>query len=253
MSTTSGVSNRIYSRIADQIAHLIESGEFGSGDLLPPERELARRLGVSRSSVREALIALEVLGHVDVRVGHGVTVLDRRGDAAAANGDVMGRAARAGTWRVDERLGLPELGEDVEIPPFALLSARRLIEPETAQLAACHASEEQIELIRVAFGRNVHDNEHGSVDNLGDRLFHIRIAEASGNAAYAVQIRYLLGHRYGALFRRLQSLYTPDDMPRRSQNEHASVLDAIERRDARSARMTMRQHLDAVIGIFSRP
>ncbi len=253
MSTSSSVTNRIYSRIADRIAGLIEAGRFKPGDLLPPERELAKRLGVSRSSVREALIALEVLGHVEVRVGHGVTVLSRPRDDAVANGDVMGQATRSGIWRVDERLGLPAIDEEVEIPPFALLSARRLIEPETAQLAARHATDEQIELIRVAFQRNVQDNQRGAVDNLGDRLFHIRIAEASGNAAYAVQIRYLLGHRYGALFRRLQSLYTPDDMPKRSQNEHASVLAAIEKHDARAARMAMRQHLDAVIGIFSRP
>ena len=62
-------NRRLYRQIADQIAALIEKGEYGAGQRLPPERDLARQLGVSRPSVREALIALEVEGYVEVRVG----------------------------------------------------------------------------------------------------------------------------------------------------------------------------------------
>src|SRR5579859_6372563 len=67
-------SRRLYRQIADQITSLIDRGEYASGARLPPERDLARQLGVSRPSVREALIALEVEGYVDVRVGSGVYV-----------------------------------------------------------------------------------------------------------------------------------------------------------------------------------
>lgn len=235
-------TSRLYHRIADQLANHIDRGEFPPGSLLPPERELARQLGVSRSSVREALIALEVLGRVEVRVGHGVVVRDAK-TPVVGNGE---------PWRLDDTLGI-ELDFDIEIPPFALLEARRLIEPETAALAAINATPEQRAGIHAAYEQNVEDNRAGSREHPGDRLFHIRIADASSNPAHALQIRYLLGHRYGPMFQRLQALYTPTDMPRRSQREHLTILRAIERRDAPAARRAMRKHLDSVIGIFSRP
>src|SRR4051795_6841901 len=80
---------RLYRQIADQIRGLIKSGEFPAGSRLPPERDLARQLGVSRPSVREALIALEVEGMVDVRIGSGIyvlagTALPKTGPDAAA-------------------------------------------------------------------------------------------------------------------------------------------------------------------------
>ncbi len=68
-------NRRLYRQIADQIAALIEKGEYGAGQRLLPERDLARQLGVSRPSVREALIALEVEGYVEVREGSGVYLL----------------------------------------------------------------------------------------------------------------------------------------------------------------------------------
>src|SRR6478735_6824107 len=71
-------NRRLYRQIADQIARLVERGEYGPGSRLPPERDLARQLGVSRPSVREALIALEVEGYVEVRIGSGVYVNDKR-------------------------------------------------------------------------------------------------------------------------------------------------------------------------------
>ena len=90
---------RLYRRIADQIAALIERGEFPAGSRLPAERELARELGVSRTSVREAIISLEIAGKVEVRVGNGIFV----------------KAPAAGPPR-----------EDDDGPgPFELLAARR--------------------------------------------------------------------------------------------------------------------------------
>src|SRR5881396_1870048 len=105
-------NRRLYRQIADQIAALIERGEYKAGERLPPERDLAKQLGVSRPSVREALIALEVEGYVEVRVGSGVYV----------------RGARA--------TGTVDLAEDTG--PFELIKARWLIEAECAALAAKH-------------------------------------------------------------------------------------------------------------------
>src|SRR5215212_2800675 len=107
-------NRRLYRQIADQIAALIEKGEYAIGARLPPERDLARQLGVSRPSVREALIALEVEGYVEVRVGSGVYVLGSRAPSGPA----------------------AELSEDSG--PFELIKARWLIEAECAALAARH-------------------------------------------------------------------------------------------------------------------
>src|SRR3989441_13014817 len=81
---------RLYRQIADQIRTLIRSGEFSAGSRLPPERDLARQLGVSRPSVREALIALEVEGMVEVRIGSGIYV---RGGTVPAVAHHMDAAA----------------------------------------------------------------------------------------------------------------------------------------------------------------
>src|SRR5512140_3135570 len=99
---------RLYRQIAEQIRTLIKSGEFKAGGRLPPERDLARQLGVSRPSVREALIALEVEGLVEVRIGSGIYVTG------------LPRAAP------------PTESEQPAAGPFELLRARYVIESECA-------------------------------------------------------------------------------------------------------------------------
>jgi DNA-binding FadR family transcriptional regulator len=250
-------SRRLYQQIADQLRAMIERGEYGPGDNLPPERELAKQFGVSRTSVREALIALEVIGMVSVRVGNGVTVLARGAQPADAQagaaGSTMRQAAHRSVWAADPELDIEISRElDDEIPPFLLLQARRLVEPEAAALAAVNASDEQLASIRDAYARNVDDNRHGSHTHPGDRLFHIRIAEASGNPAYLLLISHLLGRKYGMMFQSLQALYTSKDMPDRSETEHRAILDALQARNAVAARRAMRGHIDSVIHIFSR-
>lgn len=243
-------NQRLYRQIADQLRALIDSGEFPPGSRLPAERELAKMLGVSRASVREAMIALEVIGLVDVRVGNGVLVCEPPG-RALTDEPVMTQVTRDQWKEVDPELGI-EVDFSAEIPPFALLQARRLIEPEAAALAAQNATEGELEAILEAFERNTRDNRAHSHTHPGDRLFHIRIAQASGNSAYALMIKHLLGHQYGSMFQRLQAHYTCDDMPFRSEHEHRLILDALRNRDAEGAREAMAAHLDEVIRIFSR-
>lgn len=242
-------SRRLYSQIADRLCDLIRRGDYPPGSFLPSERDLAATLEVSRSSVREALIALEVLGLVDVRVGAGVEVLRLPEDAGGS--DVMSRVTRMSPTEPDPELPVT-LDLLVEIPPFALLQARRLVEPETAALAADNASPAQIDFLRAAFERNLRDNREGSRTNPGDRQFHIGIAQASGNLAYEMLVTLMLGHRYGTMFQRLQRLYTPEDMPFRSEQEHWEILKAIVAHDPAAARSRMADHLDAVIAIFAR-
>jgi DNA-binding FadR family transcriptional regulator len=111
---------RLYRQIADQIRTLIKSGEFPAGARLPPERDLAKQLGVSRPSVREALIALEVEGLVEVRIGSGIYV--QPGNEDAGVGDA----------------------HEAEAGPYELLRARYVIEAECAALAAKSAKKPQL-------------------------------------------------------------------------------------------------------------
>src|SRR5438552_17702990 len=139
---------RLYRQIADQIRTLRRSGEFSPGSRLPPERDLARQLEVSRPSVREALIALEVEGLVEVKIGSGIYVLNpsRNGD------DGEQQQALAG--------------------PFELLRARWVVEGECAALAAKSAKRAQVAAIEDALDmmQNEMDGETQPVN--ADRVFH---------------------------------------------------------------------------------
>lgn len=241
---------RLYRQIADQLQTLIRSGEFSPGSKLPPERELSSQLGVSRASVREALIALEVLGEVEVRVGHGVVVCDTQ---HSTHQPVMRAAAQSEPWPLDPEIAseLELNADDEEIPPLALLQARRHVEPETAALAATHATAADLESLHDALARNIRDNQTaGGGDFVGDRLLHIRIAEASGNAAYALLLKHLLGRRYGAMFRRLQAHHMEQEMWLHSQADHERIVAAIEAGVAADARAAMQAHLDHVLDVF---
>ena len=118
-------TQRLYEQVAGQVTDLVARGEFKPGDRLPPERDLAKLLGVSRPTVREAMIALEIAGLVEVRVGAGAFVTDK-----------------ARERRRDRRLF-----EGVGSSPLELIAARRTIEPEVAALAAQLATPDEIAAI----------------------------------------------------------------------------------------------------------
>lgn len=234
------MNQRLYKSIAKDIKTRIEQGELNIGETLPSERELAKQLNVSRATVREAIIALEVLGWVEVRLGSGVYIKSPPNERSIHF-----------SWHHDAEIA-PYLKEPEEVSPFSLLQTRLLIEPETAALTAITRTAEQLKEIKQAYLMNVQDNLQHSSTHIGDRLFHIRIAEYSGNDGYAMVIRELLGHQYGQMFSTLQRLYTPKDMPMRSQQEHLAILIAIEQGDAEAAKSAMRSHLQHVIDIFTK-
>src|SRR4051812_10526281 len=150
---------RLYRQIADRIGALIATGKFPAGTRLPPERDLAQQLRVSRTSVREALIALELGGLIDIRMGSGVYVRPPQSASIAA-----------------ERLRGNLIEGDTG--PFEQLRARWLIEGETAALAARHATADDLAALN-ELSRRLHDEPPES-RHVPDRIFHIRIAEASG-------------------------------------------------------------------------
>jgi DNA-binding FadR family transcriptional regulator len=233
--------NRIYQTIFNKIQEDIKAGVYKIGDKLPPERDLALQLGVSRTSVREAMIALEVNGIVEVKLGSGVYVINDHQDAA--------NPQTGFNTSIHPSL-LPHLQEDAVITPFEILEARLMVEPYLAELAAKNRSEEQLEDIKEAFLMNVRDNLEHSTEHIGDRLFHIRIAEASQNNACTFFLNFLLSKHYTDFFSRMRSLYTPEDMPLRSQLEHQEIMTAIQAQDAQAAHDAMKNHLQNVISIF---
>ncbi|GMV57628.1 FadR family transcriptional regulator [Betaproteobacteria bacterium PRO7] len=215
---------RLYRQIADQIAALIRRGEFKPGSRLPPERDLAKQLGVSRPSVREALIALEVEGFVEVRIGSGVYVTS------------------AGSRRAGGRVGKAALPPDSG--PFELIEARRLVESECAAQAARHASAAQMRRMKAALATMRTDGRRNVVPLEGDQRFHECVADASGNSALAMLVRTLWAQRTGPLFLRLEHHFDTPALWSAAIAEHQAILAAIESRDPGAARAAMRRHLD---------
>ncbi len=220
---------RLYRQIADQIRTLIRSKEFPAGARLPPERDLARQLGVSRPSVREALIALEVEGLVEVRIGSGIYVLGPR-----SNGE-------------------PGVPVQSALGPFELLRARWIVESECAAWAARFAKRPHIGAIEDALQQmqSVKDKEKRQ-PLAGDRLFHLRVAEATGNGALVAVVKMLWEERMGPLFMQLEHHYDNPRLWTSAIAEHRLVLDAIIRHDAAGARAAMQRHLDRAYKRFSK-
>ena len=210
---------RLYRQIADQIRTLIGKGEVAPGARLPAERDLARQLGVSRPSLREALIALEVEGLLDVRVGSGIYV-SQPGE--------HGRAAE-----IDGASG-----------PFEVIRARWMIEGECAALAAKNGTAAQLRAIRKAHAdlQKEAKRHHNPLD--ADRAFHVRIAEATGNSALELVVQTLWDQRVGPLYRALETKLEYPAMAEETTDEHQAVLAAILAREPSAARSAMRRHMD---------
>jgi len=219
---------RLYRQIADQVRTLIRNGEFKPGSRLPPERDLAREFGVSRPSLREALIALEVEGWVDVRIGSGIYVR-----AVPPNGGA-GVAA------------------DALAGPFELLRARHVIESECAALAAKSAKRAQLRSIVEALDEMDRDLDARRSPLAADRQFHLRIAEATGNGVLVHVTRLLWDERGGELFRQLEDHYDSPGLWRAANAEHRVVLKSIVTHDADGARAAMQRHLDQACKRFSK-
>ncbi|GAB1575856.1 FadR/GntR family transcriptional regulator [Bordetella petrii] len=205
---------RLYRQIADQLRLLIQGGEFPVGARLPPERDLALKLGVSRPSVREALIALEVEGLVEVRMGSGIYVRSR-----VAADSVVAES------------------------PLETIRARRLIESELAAQAAELARPAQVAGLREALQAMQEEAAAGQVPIQGDRLFHLRIAEISGNSVLLRVVGELFDERHNPLSVKLGDYFENPASWEAAIAEHQRVVEAIAAGDAARAREAMHHHL----------
>ncbi|MBE7366244.1 FadR/GntR family transcriptional regulator [Ramlibacter pallidus] len=217
-------SSRLYRQIAEQVRELIAQGEFAPGSRLPAERDLAKQLGVSRPSVREALIALEVEGWVEVRIGSGIYVQDARqrsSTRAPANGN----------------------GTGTDWGPLELMHARELVEGEVAALAARNARKPQIQRIASALAQMQDEVAAGIVPRAGDEAFHNAIADGCGNEVLSDTVRGYWHARRGPISERLGDHFENPPSWQRALAEHGAVLDAIRAHDPAAARAAMQQHL----------
>ena len=211
---------RLYYSVAQQITQLIDNGFYPPGSRLPGERELAEQLNVSRVTIREAEIALQAVGRLDIRTGSGVYVLDA---TERTNG------------------GLPE------VSAFELTEARSLFEAEAAALAATHISDEVLADLE-EFKRRMGDSSLNDEETeQADRDFHLAIAAASGNAAvrYVVETLWAMRTDIEAVKEAYESVCSEDAKAR--GDEHAEILEALRSRDANAARSTMRRHFTRLI------
>lgn len=223
---------RLYRQIAEQVRSLIAGGEFAGGSRLPAERDLAKQLGVSRPSVREALIALEVEGWVEVRTGSGVYVLDRT-------------AKNAKTSRTHAQIPPTEWG------PLELIRARRVVEGEIAALAAVQAKRKDTDAMARAIDAMRADADRNVMPLDGDRAFHTSIVQACGNVVLIETVQGFWDSRRGPLFERLGGYFETVDSWRSAIAEHEAIHAAIRARDAAAARTAMHEHLDKSHSRFS--
>ncbi|HEX5327491.1 MAG TPA: FadR/GntR family transcriptional regulator [Acetobacteraceae bacterium] len=223
---------RLYQEIARRIDAMIQDGLYQIGDRLPAERELAQRLGVSRPSTREAVIALEVAGVVEVRTGSGIYVRL----AGPSGHDHLQRF----------------LAGDPGPGPYEALEVRRLLEGEAAFRAAVNVSTGELGELRATLAAMRDDPR--PVPRRGDaadRAFHLLIAAASGNSVLAMLIGALWDTRALPLWRRWMERTRTAAMHLERVREHERIIDCLAARDAIGARREMQQHIDQVSRRFA--
>jgi GntR family transcriptional repressor for pyruvate dehydrogenase complex len=215
-------STRIYEEIVRQVKQLIAEGRLKSGDRLPPERDLAEKFVVSRTSVREALRALESLGLIEIRPGEGTFVRLVSVDA------LVGPLALVMT---SEREAIGELFE-----------ARRVLEPAIAALAASRATPDEVQEMERILDDQAREIAAGKTGLAQDAAFHAAIGTAAHNRAITRTVHAIMDLLTQS---REESLNTPG-RPTRSHQDHRRILQAIARRNGPAARQAMLDHLIAV-------
>ncbi|MBM4438837.1 MAG: FadR family transcriptional regulator [Candidatus Rokubacteria bacterium] len=222
-------STRIYEEIVRQIKAMIAEGRLKSGDQLPPERDLAEKFLVSRTSVREALRALESVGLIEIRPGEGTFVKEVSVESLV------------------EPLALVLLSQRELIGE--LFEARRLLEPTIAGLAARRASPDEIVEMERILEEQAKAINAGNTGLAQDAAFHAAIGTAAHNRAI---VRVVHGVMDLLSQSREESIGTPG-RPTRSHEDHRRILAAIRARDAAAAERAMLDHIVAVEGLVLRP
>jgi len=214
-------TRKLYQQVASTIMAAITAGNYKPGERLPSERDLAVAFKVSRPTIREAMIALEIRGLAESRHGSGIYVSDKPAAQVAAG--------------------------DLDIGAFELTEARRLFEGESAALAATTITDEQLQELEAIIAEMVDENARKQKGEIADRRFHVAIARATRNTAITTVIENLWDMRYKSPLcaYMLERARRVGVQPRIS--EHRKILAALRKHDSKGARKAMRDHLARVI------
>ena len=210
---------RLYEQLVAQLLAYIESAHLSPGDLLPAERELAERLGVSRATLAQALVALEVLGVIDVQHGTGAVLVHRPSIAAVISG------------LREHRNRLPEIVE-----------ARTTLEVKLAELAAERRTDADLLAIEDALRAMAEEIAVGDRGAHGDELFHQAVTAAAHSPVLAQLMAFIAEM---ILETRLESLAQPG-RPEQSLASHRTITEAIRAQDATAATAAMLSHIELV-------
>jgi DNA-binding FadR family transcriptional regulator len=219
---------RRYLQIAQDLADQINSGAYKTGDRLPPERELATQLQVSRTTVREALLALEIMRFVEIRVGSGVFVLSE-GQRDREQGNLVKEEA---------------------VGPYEVLEARRLIEGFAAYSAAQKIDAETLKELEAANDRMAKAINDIPQFDAADADFHALIARASGNALIEIYVSQLWSMRQSKLWTTWYAKTRKVENRQRSIEHHSQIISTLKRGHADMAQTAMRAHLDVLAERF---
>lgn len=221
MTRSTADTPKLYQQVALTIANDIATGRRAVGARLPSERDLAEELGVSRPTVREAMIALEMRGLVEARPGSGVYVTD---------------AGTAGP------------APDLDIGAFELTEARRLFEGEACALAARTITDEELVELEAVLNEMVGENTLATpIGEQADRRFHLLIAQATRNSAIQMTVETLWDLRYRSPLCAVMLERARQVGVRPLIEDHQVILDALKLRSPHAARQAMRAHLGNVI------
>ena len=211
---------RLYEQVAGQISSWIGDNGLTAGDRLPPDRELAQRLGVSRATLSQALVALEVIGVVEVRHGDGTIVT-----AGHRQSTRIVEAIRSHAYR------LPEI-----------IETRDALETKIAALAAVRRTDDDLARIDDALAAMAAEVEAGGRGVEGDERFHGAVTAASHSLLLA-----RLMDEIGDLIRetRIESLSQPG-RPKRSLACHRDIAEAVRAGDPAAAAAAMHAHVELV-------
>lgn len=220
------INKRLYQQVADRIRRQIQSGTLTAGDRLPAEKDLAQQLGVSRPIVREALVALEIAGLVEIRTGSGTYICNR--------GKLLSPMLDAGPG------------------PFELLHARLLIEGEVASEAAIAATDQDLAAIEGAIREMELLIAAGDHSRGADQKFHVLIANVSGNSVLAELVSNLWQGMFSPMFFKLSELTGFIANQELALAEHKAIFAALSTHDPVGARAAMRRHLKSVEAVLAR-
>ncbi|CAM4089748.1 FadR/GntR family transcriptional regulator [Roseateles saccharophilus] len=217
-------SRRQYQLVADRIRALIEEEGIGAGSRLPAERELALQLGVSRPSLREALIALEIDGRIEIRGGSGVYVCAVPVGASDAATSTLGES------------------------PAELMQARVVLEGAVITLAAARVTKAGLQRVEDALAAMREEHASGRKPVDADRRFHLSIAEMAGNSVLVDMVGALFDGRHGPIAARMSGKVESTHTWEAAVGEHEAIYRALEARNPQAAAAAMCSHLLASHG-----